>query len=286
MFKLILLFTALSVMNIASAQDMQVYMTNVTDTGTAALPILTTQYQSYPDSSDHANTVIPCTSPNCNYGLFYRYKRNLGDIPFVACVRLKSDSFCYTVPINNNGTSQTTYAEANKKFIDAFGASGSIRMSWYWRPIEWEICFGSSTANNVAGSHPVMTAYPGSCQPITIVPVSCDISSDALNLEHGIVNTTELNSANTPKSTTAFFNLSCNRNASVTFNITQPEISLTTGLKANLTLKLDGQSISLGDSQSINSSNHKVDITSTLQATGKIAPNIYSGSTVLIININ
>ncbi|HEM7146921.1 TPA: hypothetical protein U2I65_003932 [Providencia stuartii] len=173
-----------------------------------------------------------------------------------------------------------TYREANDKFMKEIGTSGMGYVHFKYRPKQWEYCFGSflETANGTDESHPV------GCFNIPMVPIQCEVSSNGLDLQHGVFNSAQLNAANTTKSATGSFTVNCTRDASLMFELTEEQITLTDGLTANLRMTTNGQTIPNKSSLSINGNTVTTfDITSTLNATGKIPPNSYSANAILII---
>lgn len=285
MRKFILFFFLFCICATATAVNKQLYMTAMSVERVGNTSIVNGSFQSYPDSIEHANTLLPCAS--CTYGIIVYVGYTNQPFKYASsCV--VTNGKCYTVRI----TRQMTYAEANKLFFDTYGESiiGIYRTTAQYTN-GMGMCVGTKPGiSNVQGmtiDSVVREAYPGSCAPISVSPTSCTLNTNTLDLEYGVMTSSQLNSVNASKSVTGSFGVNCSSDTTLTFQLSSEEITLTEGLKASLTIKKGSQIIENGTALSIKADNlTNFDIMSTLAVNGKVAPKRYSGSAILLIKFD
>nr|WP_314264857.1 hypothetical protein [uncultured Moellerella sp.] len=283
MYKKILLFMLLSISNIAvsNAGWLQPILSNIEDVGTAARPKINLSWLSLPSTPEDDNILL-CRGGGvgrCYYGLMYIYQDSYEAPERTACLRHGEGGACMLVH-NSSGWGGKTLKAFKDDWVRSYGSSGQVNGDyWTRRPYKWRICFGYQDVINLS---PVEYS---SCQIVPEAPVSCSTSSDTIDLQHGTLSSTELNSLNSQKSITKSLTISCSRQVSVRFDLLQSEINLTDGLTSNLTMKYNDRDVNSGGVRVISNGNGNFSITSTLSAVGNITPNTYSGSTILIMNL-
>lgn len=291
MRKIMLYLILLNIYSVAKANTNDIYnqpiLTNVVDTGTAKRPNVSINWQSFPDSPEHANTNTNCIigssiASGCYYGLFLIYRETYSSAEKMSCIPSSSSGGCMYVSGTKAGSSPTL-GELGSQWLIRYGTVGSKTIPFSYRPYFWQVCFAFNRVPSSAGNSNQLEHR--TCTIIPEVPVSCNVSSDTLELQHGTLSLAELNSASAQKSVTKSFTINCSRTVSAQFNLLQSEINFTDGLKSTLSMKYNGININSGNTVSMSTSNKNVDITSTLSAKGNIPPNAYSGSTALIINL-
>ncbi len=279
MHKIMLLLILLSISNVATSREPnrpteRPFVNSITDTGTNTRPNITIAWHTFYDAPDSGNIKLNCSSgvSSCYYGLYIKYRKTWDSSEMVQC----GNGDCQVV---SSKSSTITLRQLREQWIKEYGSTGSYNTGyWNYRPYRWDICFGFQP---IFGSS-VPLQYTD-CQVVPETPVNCEVNNDTLELQHGTLSSTELSSVNPKKSITKSFTISCSRAVSARFDLLQSEIDLTDGLKSTLTMKYNGVDIRSGGLRTISDGN--ISITSTLSAVGNIPPDIYSGSTALIINL-
>ncbi len=272
----------LSIPNIAVSNPvrLQPIISNIEDVGTAARPKINLSWLSLPSTPEDDNIRLCRGSTiGCYYGLMFIFQDSYGAPEKTACLRHGEGGACLVINDKMVPEPKTLSAYKNT-WVRSYGSSGQANGDyWTRRPYKWRICFGYQTSINHS---PVEYS---SCQIVPETPVSCSTSSDTIDLQHGTLSSTELNSLNSQKSITKSLTISCSREVSVRFDLLQSEINLTDGLTSNLTMKYNDRDVNSGGVRVISNGNGNFSITSTLSAVGNITPNTYSGSTILIMNL-
>lgn len=311
MLKKILGILVLMLSSSVMAEDppLQVRLTNVVISNTYETEgrdrnVIWVEYNTVVDDPVHAESFLPpCASTVCYYGILWAYQTDSGLTWVYQFVdSIGPDGQPLGLNANNNAirygpNDRWTYAEANKRLLEQLGSpSGVVRQllvpPYKERTKRARICLGVITRGWANSTNPA--AYDsiidvGGCsdQNLPLPPVTCETQgSSTLNIQHGTLTSNQLNDANTPKSASSSFGLSCSDNILVKLSLSPTSIQLTDGLVSNITLKQDGKTVGPNDNIPVLKGNiSQLEVTSTLSATGKITPNAYSGSAILILNL-
>lgn len=172
-----------------------------------------------------------------------------------------------------------TWDAAIAKFLAKYPSSGSFT-SWFAlnRYYTYQACVMASKCDRCGGE---VIPYPGSCSTIPWSRISCDITPSNIVLNHGTLQSTEVNG----HIAKADMNISCTGNTNIRFRVTSSRINLGLGITSKIFINDTDMGGPYSEQvYSVQSWGLTVPVESRLQASNPQG-GTFSGSTVVLVDV-
>lgn len=181
-----------------------------------------------------------------------------------------------SIPVESGDTWDTLA----QKYIDRYGV-GSRTSSWGLSSLyRYEACMSVSRCASCGGAL-VMLTMPNSCSAVPVVPVTCNISQAAIQLDHGALQVSEVDG----DVASADLTVSCSAQTHVVFRVLGARVNLGKGITSKI--YISGTDMGGPNSEvtyEVPSWGLTVPVESRLESSNP-QEGQFSGSTVIIVNV-